>query len=171
MDLDCTGHCKSMVATHITACLTDISTWMSAHHLKLNLDKTELLFFPGKACPLKDRSITVDHSTVLPSQSAKNLSVTLDNTLSFSANIKAVTRSCRCMLYNIRRVQPYLTQEVAEVIIQARVLSPLDYCNSLLPGLPACAIKPLQLIQNTAARLVFNHPKFSDVTTPLLTLH
>ena len=31
------------------------------------------------------------------SQSAKNLGVTLDNTLSFSANIKIVTRSCRFM--------------------------------------------------------------------------
>jgi hypothetical protein len=36
--------------------------------------------------------------------------VTLDSTLSFSANI---TRSCRFMLYNIRRVRLFLTQEVA----------------------------------------------------------
>ena len=74
-----------------------------AHHLKHNLDKTELLILPGKAWLIKDLSITVDNSTVLPSQSAKNLGVTLDNTLSFSANIKAVTLSCRFMLYNICR--------------------------------------------------------------------
>ena len=36
--------------------------------------------------------------------------------------------------------------------------------NSLLAGLPASAIKPLQRIQNAAARLVFNLPKFSHVT-------
>ena len=82
----------------ISACLADISAWMSAHHLKLG--KTELLFPPGKACPLQDLSITIDNSTVSPSQSAKNLGVTLDILL-FSANIKAVTRSCRFMLYNI----------------------------------------------------------------------
>ena len=39
--------------------------------------------------------------TWMPFQSEKNLVVTLDNTLSFSANIKAVTRSCRFLLYNI----------------------------------------------------------------------
>ena len=38
----------------------------------------------------------------------KNLGVTLDNTLSFSANVKAVTLFCRFMLYNIRRVRPFL---------------------------------------------------------------
>jgi hypothetical protein len=140
---------------------------MTAHHLKLNLDKTELLFLPSTACPLKDLSITVDNSTVSPSQSGKNLGVTLDNTLSFSANMKAVARSCRFMLYNIRKVQPSLTQ----VLIQGLVLYRLDYCNSLLAGLPACTIKPLQLIQDAAACLVFNLPKFSHVTTLLRTLH
>ncbi|XP_071230016.1 uncharacterized protein [Salvelinus alpinus] len=144
---------------------------MTDHHLKLNLGKTELLFLPGKDCPFHDLAITVDNSIVSSSQSAKNLGVILDNTLSFSTNIKAVTRSCRFMLYNIGRVRPCLTQEAAQVLIQALVISRLDYCNSLLAGLPACAIKPLQLIQNAAARLVFNFPKFSHVTPLLRSLH
>ena len=114
---------------------------------------------------------TVDNSTVSPSQSVKNLGVTLDNSLLFSANSKAVTRSCRFMLYNIRRVHPYLTQEAAQVLLQAIVISRLDYCNSLLAGLPACAIKPLQLTQNAAPRLLFNLSKFSHVTPLLRTLH
>ncbi|KAM9535018.1 uncharacterized protein ACWYII_039731 [Salvelinus alpinus] len=159
------------VVNHISACLADISVWMTDHHLKLNLGKTELLFLPGKDCPFHDLAITVDNSIVSSSQSAKNLGVILDNTLSFSTNIKAVTRSCRFMLYNIRRVRPCLTQEAAQVLIQALVISRLDYCNSLLAGLPACAIKPLQLIQNAAARLVFNFPKFSHVTPLLRSLH
>ncbi|KAM9432049.1 uncharacterized protein ACWYII_016309 [Salvelinus alpinus] len=159
------------VVNRISACLADISVWMTDHHLKLNLGKTELLFLPGKDCPFHDLAITVDNSIVSSSQSAKNLGVILDNTLSFSTNIKAVTRSCRFMLYNICRVRPCLTQEAAQVLIQALVISRLDYCNSLLAGLPACAIKPLQLIQNAAARLVFNFPKFSHVTPLLRSLH
>ncbi|XP_031693919.1 uncharacterized protein LOC109901707 [Oncorhynchus kisutch] len=127
----------------------------------------ELLFLPGQACPLKDLSITIDNSCRPPS--AKNLGVTLDNTLSFSANIKSVTRSCRFMLYNIR-VQPYLTQEEAHVLIQTLVLSRLDYCNLLLAGLPDYALKPLKLIKNSAACLVSN--LLSSHVTPLFrTLH
>ena len=75
------------------------------------------------------------------------------------------------MLHNIRRIRPLLTQKAAQVLVQALVISRLDYCNSLLIGLPACAIRPLQLIQNAAARLVFNLPKFSHTTRLLRSLH
>ncbi|KAI2655879.1 Pro-Pol polyprotein [Labeo rohita] len=51
------------------------------------------------------------------------------------------------------------------------VISRLDYCNALLAGLPSCTIKPLQMIQNAAARLVFNEPKKAHVTPLFITLH
>ncbi len=41
----------------------------------------------------------------------------------------------------------------------------LDYCNALLAGLPSNTIKPLQMIQNAAARLVFNEPKRARYTS------
>ena len=46
-----------------------------------------------------------------------------------------------------------------------------DYCNALLTGLPACVVKPLQMIQNAAARLVFNQPKRAHVTPLLIELY
>ncbi len=51
------------------------------------------------------------------------------------------------------------------------VISRLDYCNALLAGLPSNTIKPLQMIQNAAARLVFNEPKRAHVTYSLYHLH
>ncbi|XP_058477750.1 uncharacterized protein LOC131448934, partial [Solea solea] len=166
-----TSSSDTHVAERISACLTDISQWMSDHHLKLNLDKTEFLFLPGKGSPTTDLTITLDNSVVTPSHTAKNLGVTLDDHLSLTANIAATARSCRYMLHNIRRIRPLLTQKAPQVLVQALVISRLDYCNSLLAGLPACAIRPLQLIQNAAARLVFNLPKFSHTTPLLHSLH
>ena len=64
------------VATRISACLEDISAWISSYHLKLNLDKTELLFLSGKARLLQILSITVANSTMFPFQNAKILGVT-----------------------------------------------------------------------------------------------
>lgn len=54
---------------------------------------------------------------------------------------------------------------------QALVISRPDYCNSLLAGLPASAIRPLQLIQDTAAQLFFKLPKFSHTMTLFSSLH
>ncbi|KAL6110246.1 uncharacterized protein ACO6RY_19366 [Pungitius sinensis] len=116
-----------------------------------------------------DLTVNFGDSVLTPTQSARNLGVTLDFQLSLTAIIAATTRSCRYTLYNIRRIRPLLTQKAAQVLIQALVISRLDYCNSLLAGLPATAIRPLQLIQNAAARLVFNLPKYSH-TTPLSSL-
>ena len=144
---------------------------MASNHLKLNPDKTELLFFPAKSSPIRELSVTVDNASVTSAPTAKNLGVILDSHLSFKTHITAVTRSCRFILHNIRRIRPFITQESAQLLIQATVISKLDYCNSLLTGLPACALKPLQLIQNAAARLVFNQPKFSHVTPLLRSLH
>ena len=154
----------TQVEERISACLADISEWMASNHLKLNPDKTELLFFPAKSSPIRELSVTVDNASVTSAPTAKNLGVILDSHLSFKTHITAVTRSCRFILHNIRRIRPFITQESAQLLIQATVISKLDYCNSLLTGLPACTLKPLQLIQNAAARLVFNQSKFSHVT-------
>ena len=126
-------------------------------------------FFPAKSCPTQDLTIAIDNALVTSVPTAKNL--VLDSQLSFKSHITAVTRSCRFTLYNIRRIRPFLTQESAQLLIQTSVISKLDYCNSLLTGLPACALKPLQMIQNAAARLVFNQPKFSHVSPLLRSLH
>ena len=52
-------------------------------------------------------------------------------------------------------------------LLRARI----DYCNSLMNGLPENLIKKLQRVQNTAARLVFNLRKYDRITPALVTLH
>ena len=49
--------------------------------------------------------------------------------------------------------------------------SRLDYCNSLLYGLPQAQIDKIQRVQNAAARLIFKQPKFSHITPVLYQLH
>ncbi|KAK0132589.1 hypothetical protein N1851_032556 [Merluccius polli] len=83
----------------------------------------------------------------------------------------SLERSCRFALYNIRKIRPYLNQYATQILVQAMVTSRLDYCNALLAGLPACSIKPLQKVQNAAARLVFEQPKRAHVTPLLTDLH
>ncbi len=152
------------VTARIAACLSDISSWMMGHHLQLNLAKTELLVFSAKPSLHHNFSIQLGSSTITPSRTARNLGVVIDDQLSFTDHIATTARSCRFALYNIRKIRPFLSEQAAQLLVQALVLSILDYCNALLAGLPECTIKPLQLIQNAAARVVFNEPKKGHVT-------
>ncbi|XP_073691345.1 uncharacterized protein [Garra rufa] len=159
------------VAARISGCLADISAWMKEHHLQLNLAKTELLVFPATPTLQHDFSIQLGSSTITPSTSARNLGVIFDDQLTFKEHIAKTARSCRFALHNIRKIRPFLTEHAAQLLVQALVISRLDYCNALLAGLPACTIRPLQMIQNAAARLVFNEPKKAHVTPLFISLH
>ncbi len=110
-------------------------------------------------------------STITPSASVRNLGVIFDDQLTFKEHIAKTARSCRFALHNIRKIRPFLTEHAAQLLVQALVISRLDYCNALLAGLPSNTIKPLQMIQNAAARLVFSEPKRAHVTPLFVSLH
>ncbi len=111
------------------------------------------------------------NSLITPSTSVRNLGVIFDDQLTFKEHIAKTARSCRFALHNIRKIRPFLTEHAAQLLVQALVVSRLDYCNALLAGLPSNTIKPLQMIQNAVARLVFNEPKRTHVTPLFISLH
>ncbi len=159
------------IAARISACLADISCWMKDHHLQLNLAKTELLVVSANPSFHHNFTFQLGLSTITPSKTARNLGLVIDDKLNFSDHITKTARSCRFALYNIKKIRPFLWEHATQLLVQALVLSRLDYCNALLAGLPASSVKPLQLIQNAAARLIFNEPKRTHVTPLFINLH
>ncbi len=123
------------VAARISGCLADISAWMKEHHLQLNLAKTELLVFPATPTLQHDFTIQLGSSTITPSASVRNVGVIFDDQLTFKEHIVKTGRSCRFALHNIRKIRPFLTEHAAWLLVQALVISRLDYCNALLAGL------------------------------------
>ena len=85
--------------------------------------------------------------------------------------IKQTAQSCYCQLRRISCIRKYLSTDATSKLVTSLILSRLDYCNSLLSGLPASSIYSLQRIQNSAARLVLKKKKSEHVTPLLLSLH
>ncbi len=124
-----------MVAARIAACLSDISSWMKDHHLQLNLAETELLVVSANPSLHHNFSIQLGSSTITPSRTARKLRVLIDDQLSFTDHIATTARSCRFALYNIRKIRLFLSEQAAQLLVQALVLSRLDYYKSSLCSL------------------------------------
>ncbi len=71
----------------ISDCLTDLSAWMKEHHLQLNLAKTELLIFPATPSVQHQFTIQLGSLVIIPSGSARNLGVILNDQLTFKDHI------------------------------------------------------------------------------------
>ena len=86
-------------------------------------------------------------------------------------HVSAVVRSCFFHIRSLSKVCPYITYKAASSIAVCLILSKLDYCNSLLSGLPQKQIKRLQAVQNAAARTVMKCKKRDHITPTLRQLH
>ncbi|XP_061587561.1 uncharacterized protein LOC133452331 isoform X1 [Cololabis saira] len=160
----------------LTTCLHDINTWMSNNFLKLNGNKTEALLIGSKSTLTKSQPspappIIIDGFPVPFSPHVKSLGVILDNTLSFAPHIHNITRTAFFHLRNISRLRPALSQSSTEILVHSFVTSRIDYCNAFLTGLPTKLTNKLQLIQNSAARIITRIKSSDHITPVLIQLH
>ena len=74
-------------------------------------------------------------------------------------------------ILKIKNIRKYLTQSAAEILVLSTVVSHLDYCNSILAGLPRSEISRMQRVQNITAKLVLGKSKFHSSSECLQELH
>uniref|UniRef100_A0A8K9WPT9 Reverse transcriptase domain-containing protein n=1 Tax=Oncorhynchus mykiss TaxID=8022 RepID=A0A8K9WPT9_ONCMY len=157
----------------LEACVSDIRKWMAANFLLLNSDKTEMLVLGPKKQRdlLLNLTINLNGCTVVSNKTVKDLGVTLDPDLSFEEHIKTISRTAFFHLRNIAKIRNFLSKNDAEKLIHAFVTSRLDYCNALLSGYPDRALNKLQLVLNTAARILTRTKNVYHITPVLASLH
>ena len=129
-------------------CCRQIKIWMTKNKLKLNEQKTEVLL-----CGPSSRRETVPVDC-LSFQRGEN---TWSNFGRGAFHGTTCLSRCQILFFPHQissKVRPYITYKAASSIAICLILSKLDYCNSLLSGLPQTRIKRLQAVQNAAARTV-----------------
>ena len=113
----------------------------------------------------------VGSDDIKPVNVVRDLGVILDQELSMKQHINKVTSNCFFQIRRLKQVRRILGPEIATSLITAFVTSRLDYCNSVLAGLPKSTIAPLQRVQNAAARLITGIGRRDHVTPALQKLH
>ncbi len=165
--------CQSEAIQSMETCISEVRSWMLCNKLMINDGKTVFMTI-GNSPHLKKLhydSITVGSDIIEKSDTSKNLGVTFDEAMNLKSHINSVCKSGYYHLRNISRIRKCLTHDSCVTLVHAFITSRLDYCNSLFAELPACDINKLQLVQNSAARLVTFTRKFDHITPVLYNLH
>jgi hypothetical protein len=143
--------------------------------LQLNASKTELQWFGSRTNLRKlataDLTLSVGDDVIQPVTVVRDLGIHLDAELTMKQHISRVVSSCFFQLRRLRQIRRSAGEEVTKRLVIALVLSRLDYCNAALAGLPESTIRPLQRVQNAAARLITNTRQRDSITPVLKRLH
>ena len=139
---------------------------MKLNLLKLNDDKTELLVITSRPSTSQSLhiSIKVGDQYISPSGEPPKIFLILRAAWKtmFLINFK---------LYSIGKIRKYLDRPTVEKLVNATATSRLDYCNSLMFGIPKELISELQKHQNHAARGITKWRKYDHITPVLVDLH
>jgi hypothetical protein len=127
------------VQADIQSCIVDVLSWMNSNKLKLNTDKTELMPVgtPSRIRAVGGEGMVIGGSDVAFDTSVKYLGVKIDQTLSMQDQIGSICRASFLELRRIASIRPYLSKDASARLVDALITSRLDYCNSVLSGLPA----------------------------------
>jgi len=100
----------------------------------------------------------------------RNLGVIFDSRLIHEVTSAKLQVRVFCHLRRLQ-LRGVVTDEVMKQLVTSLVLSRLDYCNSVLFGLPASTLAPLERVQNVAARLVLRLDHRAHIKPELQRLH
>ena len=139
---------------------------MQHNYLKLNLDKTQVVFF-GRPADLKvfDVSLTVDDKTYNSKEKCtiETLGVVLDDKLSMEKFVSQSVKKCYFTLKNLQSIRHFLDQDVKLALVMSTILSRLDYCNILLSSTNKTIINKLQRVLNSCMRFIYNLKRTESV--------
>ena len=95
----------------------------------------------------------------------------LDKDLCMKDHINFICKTAFLEIRRISTIRHYLTDDATKTLVVSLVLSRIDYCNSLLVGLPQSLVGKLKRVQNSAARLVVRALPHVHITPILRHLH
>lgn len=120
------------------ACVNNVFAWHTQNMLKNNPGKTDILHFTSrfKKQPSSLETLTLANSTIGIKAKAKNLGIVMDKTLSFNDHINEICKKASLAIRSIGHIRRCLPYDGLKMLVNSLVISRLDYCNSVLYGIP-----------------------------------
>lgn len=152
--------------------LSRVAAWMQVNLLKLNGEKTEVIIL-GKHKDLWGSRHWPSNMGPLPTPVpvVRNLGFLIDEKLSMRQQATKVAAICFNTLRWLQKILWMLPESTRRTVVQALVMSRIDYGNVLYLGADKATMNVLQVVQNSAARLLCNVPRRMSATQALCDLH
>ena len=125
---------------------------MVRRNLKLNDGKTEIIVIRGNLrdfCVANSGEMSFGDTQLVSCESAKNLGVVLDSSLSFRSHIDSIVNICNFHICNLYMIKDFVNRKNLVTLVQSLIISKVDYCNSLFIGLPDVILKKVQTLTHT----------------------
>ena len=101
----------------------------------------------------------------------QNLGYFMNSLMKNANHINKLTSQLYLLLHGICSIRSHIDEDTAKIIIQALIMSRLDYCNSAVLGSAEYQLDKCQQIQNMACRVVRELKKYDHISDHLKSLH
>ena len=147
--------------------MASIDEWCQNNSMSLNAKKTKCMLFGTKNCIKKHKNVEIklkdEKLHFVPS--FKYLGFTLDSSLTYNQHINITKRNTCHKLYQLKRINPYLTEETSVMIYKSYILPIIEYGNIIYANATQKNLKKLQTLQNQALKTCLNANKFTSTNT------
>ena len=163
---------QSLALATLRNCVNAIINWNTQNMLLCNPGKTEVIQFTSRFVRNPVLSQFSFGNTIIElSDKVRDLGVILDKELNLRQHVNDTCKKAISAIRSISRIRKYMSQSNLKRIVNAFVISRIDYCNSILYGLPTVEHEKLQRVQNIAARLITGSSRRDHITPVLKNLH
>ena len=139
--------------------LSNINRWLIANKLTLNMTKTEFMLI-GSRQKLNSLSafpaLEINGTQLNRVNFTKSLGVLIDENLTWSNHINAITKKISSGIGSIKRISHCVPPAILHTIYHGLVQSHFDYCSVVWGNCAKTLSDKLQRLQNRAVRVLTN---------------
>ena len=116
----------------VTSELNNLTCWLRANKLSLNVTKTELMVIGSRQrlnAQCEEIDISIDDRTIKRVDHTESLGLTIDAQLSWSKHVDEISKKVSSAIGALKRVRLFIPTDVAVQIYNALILTHFDYCS------------------------------------------
>ena len=143
--------------------LADISMWLNANRLSLNIKKTQYMVFSRKKRTDKKIYIKINNHSISETKSSKFLGVYIDNCLNWKKHLSYTASKLARGIGILLKCRKYLNNNSMVLLYYSFIYPFLIYCNQVWGNTYKTNLNKLQVLQNRAVRIITGSSPRSNV--------